>query len=476
MASAAAFEPSATGLGSTLTPLQNLQRRRRRDDSSKAPLFREEDDKSVMQKLTDAAVRYDKNHPSAMSLAAFEGAKMEPHIFSEQLKRVFHIRLTKRELAAAMSRFDLDGDGTVACNEFLLIFKLIGFEERHRIFRERRERVKRRAVQAARLAEIEKAEADRKNDLQIDASFSEADDNEAMSKITKAAIRYDKHHPASVGLDAFEGAEMPPHVFREQLKRVFNVRMTPKEMGAVMKHFDIDGNGNIACHEFLLRFFRKGFEERNRIRQTLRREKAAREEAAERLREQQQAEAQQREAALVAPYRPSDVETTLEMLVQAAARYDRRALGPAGLKAWEVFSMNPAQLRESMGKTFGLRPSPQQLSVILDLFDLDKSEQEADAEAEPPFTSGSVEIPEFLNAFFRIGVVAKGLLGYNDTEQRLAKLKDRIKLQVAPEGKVTGSLKNFREHPTKRPQTVPGDSTTIGRGSRDAGGGAAGGR
>lgn len=32
--------------------------------------------------------RYDKNHPSAVSLDAFDGAQMEPHVFREQLKRV----------------------------------------------------------------------------------------------------------------------------------------------------------------------------------------------------------------------------------------------------------------------------------------------------------------------------------------------------------------------------------------------------
>jgi hypothetical protein len=55
--------------------------------------------------------RYDKNHPSAMSLEAFEGAKMTAPVFKEQLKRVFHIKLTAAELAALMRHFDQYGDG-----------------------------------------------------------------------------------------------------------------------------------------------------------------------------------------------------------------------------------------------------------------------------------------------------------------------------------------------------------------------------
>lgn len=36
----------------------------------------------------DAFTRYDKNHPSAVTLEAFDGAQMQPHVFREQLKRV----------------------------------------------------------------------------------------------------------------------------------------------------------------------------------------------------------------------------------------------------------------------------------------------------------------------------------------------------------------------------------------------------
>jgi hypothetical protein len=48
-----------------------------------------------------------------MSLEAFEGAKMTAPVFKEQLKRVFHIKLTAAELAALMRHFDQDCDGTL---------------------------------------------------------------------------------------------------------------------------------------------------------------------------------------------------------------------------------------------------------------------------------------------------------------------------------------------------------------------------
>jgi len=55
-----------------------------------------------------------------------------------------------------------------------------------------------------------------------------------------------------MGLDAFEGESMPPHVFKEQLKRVFRIRLSPPELGAIMDVFDKDREGTVNSSEFLL--------------------------------------------------------------------------------------------------------------------------------------------------------------------------------------------------------------------------------
>jgi hypothetical protein len=60
---------------------------------------------------------------------------------------------------------------------------------------------------------------------------------------------------------------MAPHVFKEQLKRVFHIHVSASELGALMCYFDRGGDGMINCAEFLIQFFRTGFEERSRIRQ-----------------------------------------------------------------------------------------------------------------------------------------------------------------------------------------------------------------
>lgn len=46
--------------------------------------------------------------------------------------------------------------------------------------------------------------------------------------------------------------------------KVFGLKLSPSELGAVMQEFDKDGDGTVNCAEFLLTFFRIGFEGRNR--------------------------------------------------------------------------------------------------------------------------------------------------------------------------------------------------------------------
>lgn len=49
--------------------------------------------------------------------------------------------------------------------------------------------------------------------------------------------------------------------------QVFGLKLSPSELGAVMKEFDKDGDGTVNCAEFLLTFFRIGFEGRNKALQ-----------------------------------------------------------------------------------------------------------------------------------------------------------------------------------------------------------------
>ena len=44
--------------------------------------------------------------------------------------------------------------------------------------------------------------------------------------------------PGAPCLEAFESQFMEAHVFKEQLKMAFHMKVTPQELGALMNYFD----------------------------------------------------------------------------------------------------------------------------------------------------------------------------------------------------------------------------------------------
>ena len=57
-----------------------------------------------------------------LGLKGFDGASLTPKIFREQIKRTFGIYADVDEMGAFINFFDIDGDGTVDCPEFLTMF------------------------------------------------------------------------------------------------------------------------------------------------------------------------------------------------------------------------------------------------------------------------------------------------------------------------------------------------------------------
>ena len=195
--------------------------------------------KSAKAKVTDAAVHYDRDR-DAVVMRSFEGAEMTPEVFRLQFKRAFGVNLTMAETVATINDFDNDPEAEKMMDgaEFLRGFFQLGFEEKSRRERARRKAEAELAKQTADKEAKRQAELAKKNDLQVSFACGDKDLESAMAKVTEAAVKYDKNSSSSMSLDAFEGSAMPPHVFKEQLKRVFNLKLTPQELGALMKYFD----------------------------------------------------------------------------------------------------------------------------------------------------------------------------------------------------------------------------------------------
>lgn len=150
--------------------------------------------------------------------------------------------MTIREISAFFHYFNKDKENpnpsTINCAQFLVTFFRMGFQEKSRRLKEfwaekkqiEEEREKRR-IEA-------EAEASKKNALKVNFTFTEEDKQRAIIKLRTAAKLYDKTTPGAMSMKSFEVKEMPPHIFKEQLKRIFNLNVNPAEMGALMSVFD----------------------------------------------------------------------------------------------------------------------------------------------------------------------------------------------------------------------------------------------
>lgn len=205
------------------------------------PNWTDEDAASALEKLGRAAEGFDKNHPASPSLKCFEGASMTAGLFKENLKRVFSINLSIGELGFLMNEFDKDKGGTIDTAEFLVTFFGYGKKRRAEKHTKLLEKQRRAEVEAKKEAERLLAEQWAKAELKVVWEFDEADRKSALDKMRAAGAKYDKSHPSSPSLAGFQGGPMTPGIFRELVKRSFNLYFTPKELAAVAREFQAGG-------------------------------------------------------------------------------------------------------------------------------------------------------------------------------------------------------------------------------------------
>lgn len=98
---------------------------------------------------------------------------------------------------------------------------------------------------------------------EIDYSFSKEDFKIALDKLRESAAKYDKFSPIALPLNAFDCAYMPFPSFREQLKTVLNVLLTPKQLGALVRYFQEENchsDDMINCRKFMSYFMKENKE------------------------------------------------------------------------------------------------------------------------------------------------------------------------------------------------------------------------
>ena len=130
--------------------------------------------------------------------------------------------------------------------------------------RERNERDKKAEEDHKEEVSRKEQEQAARNAKKINFKYGDEDMTTALQKLTDAAHRFDRNMPGAPSLATFSSTFITTFDFKEQLKRLFNVQLTPRELGALMSFFNADEEGNISCSLFLMRFLKMGFEEKQK--------------------------------------------------------------------------------------------------------------------------------------------------------------------------------------------------------------------
>ena len=146
------------------------------------------------------------------TLKTYESRELDKEMFRNSLRLGMNCKLTPDEMDSLMPHFDNEGlvDGTL----FLLLFYRARYDYRSkmltdRINKERKLRTLAKESEYKRLAEWEK-----KNLIKVKDTFTQEEMNSALTKLTEAAVKYDRLMPGAVQLDAFECEFMRPDEFK----------------------------------------------------------------------------------------------------------------------------------------------------------------------------------------------------------------------------------------------------------------------
>lgn len=207
---------------------------------------------------------------------------------------------------------------------------------------------------------------------------------------------------------------MQPHIFREQLKLAFGVVFTNNELSALMSYFDKENLGVIVCKDFIIQFFRTGFEERNRITMGYRAEDLRKKKKDKKI-EEEKARIQALKSAKDVDYdfTESDFDDALHKLILTCFHFDRRQLGPAGFGAFTSESLTPSEFREMTKRTFNMKLSTYELGALVTYFDL--------------HMKGVVHCTTFLNSFVQIRVQLEVYKGKIDEAEKIEAYHSQLK-------------------------------------------------
>ncbi|KAJ1442366.1 hypothetical protein B484DRAFT_66814 [Ochromonadaceae sp. CCMP2298] len=330
---------------------------------------------SAFQKMAHAAKRFDKNHPGAMSLEGFEEKTLKPHVFREMIKRTFGVVFDNSELSAAMHYFDPKKKGVLPSKKFLIYFLKLGIAARENDHKASLDKLRSDAVFRERWHEEKLVAQWAKMELNLTFDFSEEDRESALAKLGDAAFKFDPASPGPMGLTAFQGQKMTPAVFKEMLRRSFNMRINEGELAALIAEFDRDESRQINCAEFMVRFTTLGFERRSAMRTAqLERQRTMDVAAGREAVEKRIAADSKMDANVSMDFDSNDFNTVLERIRVLASNYDRSHPSAPSLRGFTGTNMSPMEFKDMLMRTFNMPLTDRQLGAVVSVFGVEKDD------------------------------------------------------------------------------------------------------
>ena len=184
------------------------------------------------------------------------------------------------------------------------------------------------------------------------------------------------------------GDDLDPASFRNALGNL-GVKLSPAELGALFRGFDVNGDGTVAAAEFAKTLYDLGRRER---RQQLKLERAANAKCLQRVvdRDNYFAEKHRRMALVrvAARYDADDRDRALRKLESVAKYWEPPPRGPPLTPFTEGGPLSTSEFWHELRAVFNVVLDPEELAAMMDFFDNDGS--------------GAVDGAEFASRFFRL--------------------------------------------------------------------------
>jgi len=335
--------------------------------------YTEQDKARALAIVNAVAVKFQKHHPSSMSLDGFDAKFLTPGAFREMLKRTFNVSVTNKELGALVDFFFFEDDkdmNKVDCKKFLLYFAKVGFKGKRDKFSNDLEKQRR---EVSRQIEEHKQKIDKQwEKMSLSAEkldkFTEEDTRNVLEKVARAALSVDKTSALGSSLAAFDAKSLSVAEFREICRRTININFTDSELAAAVELFQMDGSNKqfISCTKFLTKFQGVAFEQKEKLRSEHLQKKFK---SLQELQESQDKIRQMLErgnstAAVDFNYSVADSESGLQKMKAIAKRYDKSHPSSPSLQPFEVSSMSPSLFRATVAKVFFVTLTPKEAGAV----------------------------------------------------------------------------------------------------------------